>query len=388
MHICLILGNTHPNKKLRLNVGGIANQVLLLLHSYEKNEDINVSLITKYSEYRPASDKIKIYQIHKFNNFILNEIHFNIKSFMTLLKIHKREPIHILNIHHFTIFKIVPIIIRLFFKIPILMKMPTDFPNYIRNIAAQKSHNFFLKIYSYSWLKFFKKFILKKIDYIRAINDQILNNLIDMNYPRDRILKLPNGISLEKDNSIKKTQRNHINYGFVGRLTGVKNLRFLIRNFKKYFTLYPFDKLHIYGEGPEAKWISQFINIHNLNENIILWGFQRDKSQIFSNIDVLINASFTEGISNSILEAFSTKTFVIASNVSGNKELIKDKITGLIFNPYSGEDLLKQLLTYKGNKIPLETVIENARNEILNIYDIDLITKKIYQFLISKMLIL
>ena len=66
MHLCIIIGNTHANKQLNLNVGGISNQILLLLQSYEKIKKINISLITRYSEYTPTSNRIKIYRIQKF----------------------------------------------------------------------------------------------------------------------------------------------------------------------------------------------------------------------------------------------------------------------------------------------------------------------------------
>ncbi len=379
-----MIDRTHPDTKLGLTVGGIANQILLLLNSYEKISSIKISLITRFSEYKPSSKRIKIYRFHKFNNFYIDEIYFNIKSFIKILKIHKKEPITVLNIHHFTVFKITPIIIRLLYKIPILLKMPTDFSNYIRNISMQKSHAIFLKIYSYSWLKFLIKFLLKKINYIRAINTNISNNLIKLKYPPKRTLTFPNGISIEKFNLIKKSVRTHTNFGYVGRLTIIKNLDFVLKVFKKYFEIYPNDRLFIYGDGPELKLILDFIDKSNLKKNIIYGGFVKEKNLIYSNIDVLVNSSFTEGISNSILEAFSTDTFVIASNVSGNRDLIKDKITGLLFNPYNPESCLEQLLTYKKNKIHIQDIIANARKEIIKKYDIDVITKKIHQFLKSE----
>jgi len=381
IHICIMIDRTHPNTKLGLTVGGIANQILLLLNSYEKISSIKISLITRFSEYKPRTKRIKIYQFHKFNNFYIDELYFNFKSFMKILKIHKKEPIDAVNIHHFTVFHITPIFIRLLYKIPLLMKMPTDFLNYIRNISMQKSHAIFLKIYSYSWLKFFIKFLLKKIDYIRAINTNIINNLIKLKYPTKRILTFPNGISIEKYKLIKKPVRNHTNFGYVGRLTKIKNLDFALEVFKKYFEIYPNDRFFIYGDGPELNRILDFIDESNLKKYIVYGGFVKEKNLIYSNIDVLINSSFTEGISNSILEAFSTDTLVIASEVSGNRDLIKNNITGLLFNPYNPEDFLKQLITYKKNRNSLQHVIDNARNEIIKKYDIDVITKKIHRFL-------
>ena len=138
MHICLILGNTHPNKKLRLNVGGIANQILLLLPSYENIEDIKISLVTKYTEYKPRSNRIKIHEIHKFHNFLLDTLYFFLNSTLTILTIHKKDPINIINFHNSTYFYSFIILIRLLFKIPILMKIPLDFASFLRDTSMPK----------------------------------------------------------------------------------------------------------------------------------------------------------------------------------------------------------------------------------------------------------
>ena len=47
-------------------VGGVGNQILQLLSSYEKMSNIKISVVTKYSEYNPISDKLKIYKTLKF----------------------------------------------------------------------------------------------------------------------------------------------------------------------------------------------------------------------------------------------------------------------------------------------------------------------------------
>ncbi|KKK58273.1 hypothetical protein LCGC14_3046110, partial [marine sediment metagenome] len=80
---------------------------------------------------------------------------------------------------------------------------------------------------------------------------------------------------------------------------------------------YKNDKLLIFGKGPEQKFISNFIIKNKLTKNIILKGFEQKKERIYYNIDVLIHPTFGEGCPNTILESSLTKTFIIASNVSG-----------------------------------------------------------------------
>ena len=186
-HICLFISNTHPIKKRNLNVGGIANQILQLLPSYEKIKDLHISIVTQYSEYKPISNRVKIYEVHNFENFILDTIYYIIKSFFQILKIHKKTPINVLNTHQLSIVLISPILVRMLFKIPILMKLPLDFESVIRDSSYGTVK---LKLYRYSWLNFLKRFILEKIDFIRTINEQMARQLININYENERILRI------------------------------------------------------------------------------------------------------------------------------------------------------------------------------------------------------
>ena len=174
IHICLFISHTHPNKNLNLNVGGIGNQILQLLPSYEKIKDLHISIITQYSEYEPLSNRVKIYKVHKFESFILDTIYYIIKSFFQVLKIHKEKPINVLNTHQLSIILISPILIRMLFKIPILMKLPLDFKSIIRDSSYGTVK---LKLYRYSWFKFLGRFVLKRIDFIRSINELMVKQL-------------------------------------------------------------------------------------------------------------------------------------------------------------------------------------------------------------------
>ena len=384
MHICIILGNTHPNKKLGLNVGGIANQILLLLPSYERNEDIQLSLITKYTRYTPFSERLKIYKIHKFDNFLFDTIYFFLKYPLKLLEIHKKNPIDVINIHHYTYFYSFVMLIRLIFKIPILMKIPFDFSSGLKDTLMPKENKLRTRILNVCWLKIFKKIILK-INFIRAMNRTIHNDLLNLNYPKDRILEIPNGINSKEFIRIQKNNHDVCHYGYVGRLVQIKNIKMLLYSFKIYFSKYQQDKLFIYGNGPEREWISKFIKENDLIGNIKLCGFEKNKRKIYSNIDVIIDPSFAQGISNSNLEAMCTNTLAITSKVIGNVDLIEHKSTGLLFDPYNKEDLLNQLYFYKNNPEIIKNIVENARNEILSKYEVDVITKKIYSYLRMKL---
>ena len=81
MHLVIYVHSTHESKRYKLPVGGISNAIMELLPIYESNPNIDVSLITKHSEYQPTSKKTSIYIIKKFTISPLNTGYFFILSF-------------------------------------------------------------------------------------------------------------------------------------------------------------------------------------------------------------------------------------------------------------------------------------------------------------------
>jgi len=262
-----------------------------------------------------------------------------------------------------------------------MLKLPIDFTSNIITIDMIKKHKIRTKLINLSWFRFFESFILKKISFIRILNKKMYKDLLELNFPKKNILNISNGISIESFSNFKKNEHNGTYYGFVGRLVEFKNLRFLLDVFKKYLLKYPNDKLLIYGEGSEKEFILQFINSNHLYKNIIYCGFEKDIRKIYSNLDVLIDPALGQGISNTNLEAMCSNTFLIASDVYGNQDLIRHGDTGLLFNPIKKSDLIKQMEFYKNNNNEVKRIIKNAKKELALNYDIKIIAEKIYNFL-------
>jgi len=372
---------------LNLPVGGVASQILELLPAYEKIQNLKILLITKYSEYLPTTNNIKIIRIHRFRNRKIDEIYFFFQSFVKILQIHQKEQIHAINIHTYYYNLINPFILRIFYKIPLLITTPSDFTTHQREQFMLKPHSLSVKMFYYGWIKFFKKILIKrKRVFIQAINEKIYKSFINLGFLKKNIRKIPNGISCKNYNDINEPRGKDIHFGYVGRLIKSKNIRFLLKSFKHYLSDHPNDKLFLFGKGPEENIILSFIKKNNLGKSIIFCGFEKNKKKIYSKINVLIHPTFGEGVPMTILEAILTNTFIIASNVSGINDIIEHKKSGLLFNPFNTDDLIKQLIFFKENKDLVESMKYEARRKILQYYDIDVISKQIYEFLNSRLI--
>lgn len=365
-------------------MGGIANSVLELMPVLERIKNLEITLITKYSEYKPNSSLTKIITFLKFSLSKINTVYFFLKSFFKIVRINKKNRIHALYIPTYYYDSISPIFASILFKIPAYIKVPSDFETLQREVFMRYSRAMFSKMAYYGWMNFFRKFVAKNENvYYQAINEKIYNDLLDLRISKENILQLPNAISPEKYLKLKKHSSEETHYGFVGRLFKSKNIEFLLRVFMFYISKYPRDKLYIYGKGPEQVNLIKFIKERNLSENIILRGFEKDKRKIYSNIDVLIHPTFGEGSPNTILESCVTNTIVTASNVTGIRDIITHGKSGLLFNPLKEDDLLKQLIYYKQHQDLVPDILKSAGIKIVEYYNVETIGYKIHDFIRS-----
>ncbi|MFX1444621.1 MAG: glycosyltransferase, partial [Promethearchaeota archaeon] len=240
-------------------VGGIANQVLQLLPAYEKINGLKVSVFSKYSKYKPNTNRIKIYNIQKFSNIqkfalrTVNTLYFYLKFFIKVKKLAKEDPIHLIHQQNYGFYLMGPLVVAKILHIPILIKTPADIKSHMMHAYLSRQHGIITKMLIYGWFNLFKKIIIKKIDFIQALNDRIYDDLISLNFPKGNILKLPNGICLDNFQNIKKINKEFTTFGYIGRLEKHKNVDFLLHTFKEYLKIYPSDKLYIFGKGTEAK---------------------------------------------------------------------------------------------------------------------------------------
>lgn len=85
--------------------------------------------------------------------------------------------------------------------------------------------------------------------------------------------------------------------------------------------------------------------------------------------DVVLNTSFSEGSSPTLLEAGILGRAIVAADVPGNRELIRHKETGLLFQ--TEEDMAKQILALYRNRSAAGSLGVRVREDFQRRFDVD-----------------
>tara|TARA_B100000427_G_scaffold328624_1_gene342206 strand:+ start:934 stop:2088 length:1155 start_codon:yes stop_codon:yes gene_type:complete len=215
-----------------------------------------------------------------------------------------------------------------------------------------------------------------------AIIDEMLT--LDSVNP-NKVICIRNGINLEKFR-IKNYDRNYIRSQFgllesefawvkVANFSNIKGHKDLITSFKNLDPKYQ-AKLFLVGKDiGSLDELKTLVFKYGLQDRIKFLGFREDIPEILLSMDGYICASHTEGFSNAILEAMASGLPIIATNVGGNSEIIKNKITGLLFKPKDKNEIINTMIEIMENKPLSEKLSKEALKTVNEKYS----TKKMVE---------
>lgn len=150
-------------------------------------------------------------------------------------------------------------------------------------------------------------------------------------------------------------------FAFAGTLAPHKGVHILV----KAFTLLEAKniKLVIYGSG-EAGYTTALREIAGKDERITFMGTysSEEVGEIFNRVDMLIIPSICyENYPLVIHEALVSNIPIIASNLGGMSEKVKDGINGFTFEPGSSEDLARKMKLIIDDPLILNELKENIK---------------------------
>jgi glycosyltransferase involved in cell wall biosynthesis len=97
---------------------------------------------------------------------------------------------------------------------------------------------------------------------------------------------------------------------------------------------FPSAQLLLVGDGIRRAWIEELARERGLGKAVVFTGFRADVSALLAAMDCFVLASTrTEGVPQSLLQAFASGVPVVATDVGGIPEVIRHGDTGLIVPP-------------------------------------------------------
>ena len=212
-----------------------------------------------------------------------------------------------------------------------------------------------------------------------ATNREIIQELIAVGVPADRITYLPNGV--ETDAIAMKADyalRDPVRLIFVGRLHEQKGLDILFAAFRQLVRLYP-DlnlRLQLLGDGPLREVLSSLARQLGIARQVDFVGMTRQVFEHLQQADIFILPSRAEGLSNALLEAMACGLPVVVSDIPANLDVIENKWNGLTFAVGDPASLVKAVTSLLEHAELRERLGGMARQTIENQYSLGFIAER------------
>ena len=194
-----------------------------------------------------------------------------------------------------------------------------------------------LKVEFYHWLD---KRLLRRLRHIVAVSEAKRLELVGLGIPEERITVIPNAVELPSrrdSEALDLNLRQKYNLppdcrlvASCGRLSPEKGHSIFLSMASILEREFDNVRFLLVGEGPQRKRLKSRGKALIQSRKLILAGFVPNFSQYLPQVDILVNASFSAGMPNVILEALSYARAVVATDVGGVREIIEDGKTGLL----------------------------------------------------------
>jgi glycosyltransferase involved in cell wall biosynthesis len=159
-----------------------------------------------------------------------------------------------------------------------------------------------------------------------------------------KIEVLHNGIPRVECHRHDDPDSDEIKIGLLARLDVTKGVLVLLDAFTQLAEEYKNVSLILAGKGDASVEIDKIIAERNLQHRVSALGYYLGNTEDFLNeIDIFAFPSFWEGFPYSIVEAMRSGCAIIATDVGGIPEAIKDGQNGLLVKPHSKKELLEGL---------------------------------------------
>lgn len=170
-----------------------------------------------------------------------------------------------------------------------------------------------------------------------------------------------------KTNELFRKEKSYENRFVIlctGELNANKNQITIIKAVEKLVKKYPQILLLLAGNGPRNEELKEAIAEMRLQDNVQMLGYRTDLEKYVNACDLVVSASFREGMPLNIMEAMICRKPVVASNNRGHRELVEDGVTGYIVAPTDEEGFVREIERFLKNRKFLQVMSDNLSGKV------------------------
>jgi len=272
------------------------------------------------------------------------------RTIISLYKIFKKEKFDLIHVHT----PVASFLARIAAKL------------YGKSIVIYTAHGFYFHDEMNSWKKYFfiklEKFACNYTDFLFCQSKEDADFAINNNFlEKNKVFTIGNGVDTEIFNPhLYNTEQARLDLGipidsfvlgFIGRRVQEKGIVEILDASITISKLIPNFYLLLIGEKLESDHnnsVDDKVNEAKLlmNDKLIDLGYRNDIAKLITVMNVFCLPSYREGFPRTILEAMMMNKPIIATNIRGSREAVKDGINGILIPTKNTVKLIDAILYF------------------------------------------
>ena len=218
---------------------------------------------------------------------------------------------------------------------------------------------------------------VKKADAVTVICEGLRGDLAARGIPPNKISVIPNAVDIDKfavggkadpELKLRLGLGNSRVLGFIGSFYAYEGLDLLLRALPAILGQIPDVKVLLVGGGPQEKNLRRLASELHLKDRVVFTGRvpHGEVNKYYDLVDVLVYARHSMRLTELVtplkpLEAMAQGRLMVASDVGGHKELIRDGQTGVLFRAGDTGDLASKVVALLKHEQGWAEMRRNAR---------------------------
>lgn len=216
----------------------------------------------------------------------------------------------------------------------------------------------------FSWLASFLELKLMPLVYknvqVITVSESSKKEILTHKITKTEPIIIHNGVDLLRFQPAKKSKTPTILY--LGRLQSYKSLHVLIKAAPKVLAKFPKVEFIIAGYGEDEKRLKKLTQKLGLTDKFTFLGkvTEEQKIELFQKAWIFVNPSMVEGWGITTIEANACGTPVVASNVPGLRDSVKNPHTGFLVEYGNSDAFAGKMIELLDDKQMLEVMSHEA----------------------------
>ena len=356
------------------SAGGVAEYLYMFLKNFKDENFENILIVSE--DYKEQLERFKPYTSNIYIVPMVREIDLkkDLKSIIEVRKILKQIKPDIIYMHSSKAGAIGRIALVFNFK---AKKLYNAHGWYFNAQISDKKKKIFALIEKILAIKTDRIINISKSEYESALKYKIA--------PKKKMCIIENGIDFTKfknnDKNREETRKeynikeNETVIGVVGRLSEQKDPMTMIKAFELVHKENKNTRLMYVGSGELEEEVKQYARDNNILDKIIITGWVKNVEKYIPAFDIAVLPSKWEGFGLVLIEYMACDKPIIATNVGGIKDIIKDNENGLLIEVENEKQLYEAIKRYiKDKELRKYNVITNK--DYKKKYEIDSLIQK------------